>query len=365
VANRYLILSTTLQYSFYLACSWLWCLGGFLPLILARDYGWPALAAFTFFNVGGAIAMGFYFKNRRHQHTFESKHKPMIGFFSYVTIAYQLFFIAWLGTLISQPFLPASVLAIAFIIYLSRGGINHWALIIYLLSIALFIIFLRSDTPPIDISSKDNWPHAILPLAIGFLLSPYLDITFHRAYKSSDNPKVSFAIGFGIMFLSLLGFVVFYAGSLSDVFFFQAVPSAIIYPVIGFLVLQIAFTIAAHCSELCKQQYLKPSHLASAVVAFSLVSTGFLTIGEGETVLWSDLPLAETLYKSFLFFYSLVFPLYLLVGKSKPIFLWLLGISTPAYCVGFLIGGEYSYSLTIGVAVLFLAVAFTRKKELN
>jgi hypothetical protein len=349
------------QYGFYLACSWLWCLGGFFPLILGRDYGWPALAAFTIFNVGGAMAMGFFFKHRAQQQSFESRHKPAIAVFSYITIAYQLFFVAWLGATIGQPWLLAGVLAIALGLYFSKGVITYWAILFYLLSIGLFISFFGTDWPPVDISAKGYWPHALLPLAIGFIFSPYLDITFHRAYSDSDNPKLSFAIGFGVLFLSLLGFVFYYAGSLGDVFFNQALPAAIIYPVIGFLVLQIAFTIAAHCGELSSQQYLKPTILAGAIGGFSLLAVGLLTFVKDATIPWVDLPLAETLYKSFLFFYSLVFPLYLLLGKSKKTYLWVLGICTPAYSIGFLMGGEHSYSLTIGVAIMVTVIVFKRQ----
>jgi hypothetical protein len=354
-------LSNTLHYGFYLACSWLWCLGGFFPLILGRDYGWPALAVFTIFNVGGAMAMGFYFKLREHQQNFESKHKPVIAMFSYVTIAYQLFFVAWLGAIIGQPLLLTIVVCIAFVIYHSKGVITYWALLFYLVSIGLFISFLGGDWQPFDISAKSYFPHALLPLAIGFILSPYLDITFHRAYKSSDNPKLSFAIGFCVLFLSLVGFVFYYAGSLGDVFFNQAVPAGIIYPVLGFLVLQTAFTIAAHSSELTTQQYLKPSILAGAIGAFSLFAIGLLILVKEVIIPFGDISLEEILYKMFLFFYSLVFPLYLLLGKSKPTYLWVLGICTPAYFVGFLIGGEHSYSLTIGVVIIIFAVIYKRQ----
>jgi hypothetical protein len=354
-------LTNTLHYGFYLACSWLWCLGGFFPLILGRDYGWPALAAFTVFNVGGAMAMGFYFKQRLQQLNFERNHKPAIAIFSYVTIAYQLFFVAWLGTTVGQPFLLAGVVCIAFIIYHSKNVITYWALLFYLLSIGLFISFLGSDWQSFDISAKSYFPHVLLPLAIGFIFSPYLDITFHRAYKSSDNPRLSFAIGFGVLFLSLVGFVFYYAGSLGDVFFNQAVPGAILYPVIGFLVLQTAFTIAAHSSELTTQQYLNPSLLVGTIGLFSLIAVGVLTLVKGAPIPWGDVPLEEIIYKFFLFFYSLVFPLYLLLGTSKPTYLWVLGICTPAYAIGFLLGGAHSYSLTIGVVIILAVVIFKRQ----
>ena len=365
MAGRDLDLSTTLRYSFYLACSWLWCLGGFFPLILNRDYGWPALAAFTIFNVGGAIAMGFYFKNSTQQQAFETRHKPAIAWFSYITIAYQLFFIGWLGSVIGQIWLLPVLLLLAFAMYVSRAAITHIAVAVFILSIGLFIAFMGSGLPPIDISAKQYWPHALLPLAIGFVLSPYLDITFHRAYKDSSSPKLTFALGFGVLFLSLLGFVFFYSSSLSEVFFAQAlIPAPIIYPIIGFLLLQVAFTVAAHAAELVSQNFVKPSWLGGTITTFSLVCIGVLTLVKDTAIPWLNLPIEETIYKSFLFFYSLVFPLYLLLGKHKKTYLWVLAICTPAYSVGFLIGGEQSFSLSVGVAILaFMTFVVTAKRK--
>lgn len=310
--------------------------------------------------------MGFYFKHRKQQQAFENKHRSAIAIFSYVTIGYQLLFIAWLGATIGQPWILLVVLTVAGLIYSSKGVITYWALAFYLASVGLFIGFINSDWQPVDISARSYWPHAVLPLAIGFIFSPYLDITFHRAYKSSDSPKLSFTLGFGALFLSFLTFVFFYAGSLGDIFFTQAVPTLVVYPVIAFLVLQIAFTVAAHSSELSTQQYLKPSLLASAIAAFSVITVGVLTLFKDANIPWINLPLEETLYKSFLFFYSLVFPLYLLLGKSKSTYLWVLGICTPAYAFGFLIGGEHSYSLTIGVVIILIAVVvFKRQMRLD
>lgn len=353
-------MSNTLHNAFYLACSWLWCLGGFFPLILARDYGWPAIAAFTIFNVGGAIAMGFYFKTKQRQREFETAHKPAIAAFSYVTIAYQLFFLSWLSIVVEQVILLPIALSIGLAIYLSKSKITYWAIGAYVLSVALFITFLESDWPPIDMQAKAYWPHAVLPLAIGFIFSPYLDITFHRAYRDSASPKLSFTIGFGVLFLSLLGFVFLYASTLSEVFFTGLVPSKIIYPLLAFLVLQTAFTIAAHCSELSSQKYLKPQILGGVIGAFSLLSISLLSYLKDTSIPWFDIPLEETIYKSFLFFYSLVFPLYLLLGKGKSPFLWVLAICTPAYALGFLVGAEFSYSLSIGVAIIILSTVFLR-----
>lgn len=362
MAGRNLGLSSTLRYSFYLACSWLWCLGGFFPLILSRDYGWPALIAFTLFNVVGAAAMGFYFKTRNQQQVFVKKHRPAIAWFSYITIAYQLFFVAWLGAVLGQVWLLPALLALVLAIYLAKRRITVIAVALYLLCVGLFIAFIGNGLPPIEVSAKSYWPHAVLPLAIGFIFSPYLDITFHRAYANSSNPRLSFALGFGVLFLSLLCFVFMYSASLSGVFFNQGLlPAAIAYPIVGFLVLQIAFTIAAHCIELVNQAYIEKPTLGGAITTFSLLCIGMMTLLKDTTIVWLNLPIEETIYKSFLFFYSLVFPLYLLIAKHKKTYLWVLAVCTPAYAIGFLIGGEQSYSLTIGVAVMAGAIIYTRR----
>jgi hypothetical protein len=333
-------------------------LGGFFPLILNRDYGWPALLAFTVFNVGGATAMGFYLKNREHQKRFVSEHKTAITSFSYVTLAYQLFFIAWLGSVIGHPLLIGAVLVIALAIYLSKNMITQWAWVLYAISFGLFIAFIGSDWPPVDFSARGYWPHALLPLAIGFIFSPYLDITFHRAYRQSDKPKASFVIGFCVLFLSLIGFVFLYSAALGDVFFFNAIPAAIIYPIVGFLVLQTAFTVAAHCGELREQNIMQSRGLATLIGGISMAALGILTLFKDTTIPLVNLPLEETIYKSFLFFYSLVFPLYLLLKNAKSMYFWTLAICTPAYSIGFLIGGSYSFTLSIGSLLILAVIAF-------
>jgi hypothetical protein len=233
-------------------------------------------------------------------------------------------------------------------------------------SIGLFIVFLNSDLPPIDLRAKPYWPHAVLPLAIGFILSPYLDITFHRAYKDSKHPKFSFALGFGVFFLSLIAFVFYYAGSLGDIFFNGAVPASIVYPVIAFLVLQTSFTIAAHCSELKTQKHLSVSRLTTLILGFSGLVMSLLFLFEDSRIYGTPLPFEETVYKSFLFFYSLVFPLYLIIGQSKPFYLWVLGICTPAYAIGFLLGGQYSFTLSIAVVIILgLVLTKTRRAVLS
>ena len=365
MAGRYLSLNRSLQFGFYLACSWLWCLGAFFPLILSRDYGWPALLAFTLFNVGGAMAMGFYFKNKRQQQIFQTQHKRAISWFSYITIAYQVFFVSWLGSLIGNSFILPLVILLAAAIYFVRRYMNINACLFYVLSMGLFMWFANFDWPPIDITPSAYWPHAIVPLAIGFIFSPYLDITFHRAFRESPHPKMSFFIGFGVLFLSLLIFVFVYAGSLFGLFFDAVAYSNMLYPVLAFLVLQLSFTIAAHLSELKIQSHYKSAQLLIGLGALSAIIFSVVTGFKNASIPWLNIPLEETIYKVFLFFYSLVFPLYLLLNRVKNAFVLVLTICTPAYAFGFLIDTEYSYALSVGVACLVSGVIVLRKQKLE
>ena len=44
-------LLSTAGWGIYLSCSWTWCIGMYLPVILLRDFGWPWLLAFAIPNV--------------------------------------------------------------------------------------------------------------------------------------------------------------------------------------------------------------------------------------------------------------------------------------------------------------------------
>ena len=89
----------SLQQAFYLASSWLWCIGAFLPVLLLRDYGWITLTGFTLANVIGAAAFGWVM-TRKRQPAFLTRHRVMLQVFSHVTIAFQLFFVVWLSALV-------------------------------------------------------------------------------------------------------------------------------------------------------------------------------------------------------------------------------------------------------------------------
>jgi len=67
---------------------------------------------------------------------------------------------------------------------------------------------------------------------------------------------------------------------------------------------------------------------------------------------WLDLPMTELLYKGFLLFYGLVFPLYLLLGKRPAYFWGALLVAVVPYSVGFLVGGDALVVLSVSMVVV-------------
>src|SRR5690606_32922674 len=78
----------------YLACSWTWCIGMFLPVLLVRDFGVWAFAVFAVPNVLGAAAMGWVLRDGSAAAALRERHRAATELFSVVTILFQWFFLA-------------------------------------------------------------------------------------------------------------------------------------------------------------------------------------------------------------------------------------------------------------------------------
>lgn len=344
--------------AFYLASSWLWCIGAFLPVLLLRDYGWMTLGIFTLANVTGAAAFGWVL-NKKRQQAFLEAHRPALKFFSQVTIAFQLFFVAWLSALVGWWLLLVMLVLIG-VFYRSDRRIGGVAAGLFLLSMVLFGSYLLTDPPLAAGTLQSGWLHSLLPLVLGFALSPYLDLTFHRALAQSPNPRLSFTLGFGVFFFCLLAFVFVYSEGLLAMAAGGSLDLRALWPVVAFIVLQTAFTAAVHLKEM---QRFQPAPWLSCLLPYGVyllllvVALEFLV---SSTAPWVDLPMTEVVYKGFLFFYGLAFPLYLLFGKNRVLFWVALLLATPAYSIGFLVGEESLFYLSISMVwvAVMLAVRF-------
>ena len=71
----------------------------FLPVLLVRDYGLWGWMVFAIPNVIGAAAMGWTVRDGEHSRRMVASHAAAMACFSIVTIAFQLYFGAWYGTI--------------------------------------------------------------------------------------------------------------------------------------------------------------------------------------------------------------------------------------------------------------------------
>src|SRR4051812_34962605 len=81
-----------LGWAIYLAMSWTWCIGMFLPVLLVRDYGVWGWVVFVVPNVVGAAAMGWIISDDEHSHLVVTSHRLAAVAFSFITSSFQVFF---------------------------------------------------------------------------------------------------------------------------------------------------------------------------------------------------------------------------------------------------------------------------------
>src|SRR3954451_20258322 len=135
-----------LLWAFFLGCSWTWCIGMFLPVLLMRNWGVWAWVAFAVPNVIGAAAMGFVIRSRQVSEDILINHKTAIGVFSLVTIAFHIYFVYWfVAERLMGPWLLVIPVAAFFLIWgagrQSPQTDPRMAAIVWVLSMAAFAGF--------------------------------------------------------------------------------------------------------------------------------------------------------------------------------------------------------------------------------
>lgn len=309
----------TLAWAVFLGCSWTWCIGMFLPLLLVRDLGLWGWLVFAVPNVLGAAAMGWMLSDPGLSERIVKVHAGACLAFSAVTIAFQVFFVLWfVPRLIGLPW-AASTFAIVTIYLLITGSRAEWdvwaAAVTWAISVAMIALFLRTNgRPSVPIFGKEPTIGALwlMPVCVlGFGLCPYLDLTFHRARQqlTAAETLLAFGLGFGVCFLSMIVFSLLYATVLQPLLADRVagVRFAVGAVIAIHMIVQSAFTLGVHARALFST-VLKPSALLGALI----VAQFAVFIGLASHILprYHGMDPGELIYRIMMAFYGLIFPAY-------------------------------------------------------
>ncbi len=348
-----------------LATSWTWCIGMFAPIVLGRMFGWRGIVAFAVPNILGCALFG-YLRSRARSVAETRDHAWAMAAFSVATVAYQVFFAGWLG---APPLAEAAGIGVPDAALRMSGGLFVVATALSLLPRALLwnlaslawiasaatFAFLpwgsmhglpaEADWTPLQLAF-------VLPtIAFGFLLSPNLDLTFHRGRQLAvdDRRPVEFAVfgaGFGLMLVLTTGYLL-------------APNGLVLAAVRTHILLQLALTSAMHLSELRASAIPRGARRGAIVLA-----------GAAGLVAALAAP-GEATYLRFLGLYGLLFPAYAAlalrtVGRPSLAALVALAIAmaavTPLLDRSFLEGPTLATPLAV-VAPILAVVLFGRRTK--
>jgi len=390
----------------FVACSWTWLIGMFLPVILMHDFGPWAWVIFAVPNVIGAMSVGIVFRNPEKSRRFVANHRPAMLAFSWVTLAFHFWVMGWLNAALIGVL--GLVLIVVILPLLLRP---HWLVACAVLPLAVSLVYafelagyslFESLFPPEPLgpgmvnlrewNDADPYRFASTPVntitylwlacgtTLGFLTCPYMDLSLHRAAQHTGGGKsiAAFAIGFGVLFLILIAMTARYAYHW-DLFLINEIPSGLInyFPLmlIVHMSLQAAYTMACHTREVGRQR--TSVWIIAIIAAVLLLGIGMLPpMYRDVALLGLDLHWGDLIYRSWMGFYGIVFPAYVILcvipnratkdaPATKPT-RWQLyvtagvsGITLPLFALGFLAG----HMVWVGIAVVIVLLAVVLVKR--
>jgi hypothetical protein len=355
----------------------------FLPILLVRDYGLAAFFVFAIPNVLGAAAMGFVLRSSDSAKRILTRDALAVRLFSAVTVLFHLYLIWWLsqagyvgGTL--WPWAVTAIVAFAtFSGVRSRSPADAGTVYLLSLVIAAFSLYTGLEFKLPDAPSRTflGLPALIYlaPICVfGFLLCPYLDATFLRARLSTTprESKLAFALGFGVVFFSMILFTLAYAGLfLGTAAAGPRVPAAIVFHIL----IQCGYTIGLHIREAVLLGADESPASSRRATTFTLATIAALALTAGlQFPRISDgpgiSPTFEFGYRLFMSAYGLLLPAYVWLvliprrhATAAPTrgayIVWLAAcaLATPAFYMGFM--HQQEWWLPIGLAVVLAAAA--------
>ncbi len=399
---------SVLGWASYLACSWTWCIGMFLPVLLVRDYGIWGFVVFAVPNVIGAGAMGWVLKKGMSERIVE-RHRAACAAFSIVTVAFQMYFAGWFlfrldwlrgysdqyplvlslvaATIVCVPIVwmmirsKRSFFRIAMaVLVLVVSGLAAWLLI----GRGLLSAWTERVFDGLSRSHGGNGLVWMVPVCVfGFASCPYLDLTFLRARagQGATSARASFTIGFGVLFCSMILLTLAYAPTALGAMGYpimRLVPAALLAPLAVHLFAQLCATIAFHLDEILRLPR-GVSRPAAGALLLSLIVVG-VVCGNVGTAVYHEMLVGEIIYRCFMSFYGLVFPAYVWLcmiptrdghsgthgerGRRKLVVCAAACVlAAPCYWMGFI--ERVEWWLAPGLGVVLVARLLVRKKALG
>lgn len=361
-------------YAAFVGASWTWCIGMFLPVLLVRDFGLLGWVVFAVPNVIGAAALAWVVKDAQASRKLLHHHREAAVWFSIITIAFQVFFMGWLlHRLIGPqgPLLALGFVAVMVLLLRLRPTLDLWTAAAALI-VSTLVFILLGGTGLLSLPHIDPSPAAWRGLAglapaclLGFLLCPYLDLTFHRARQQTSpaGGRFAFGLGFGLFFFAMIVLTLCYAKVLLQLLSGQPLTGMtwlVSWLLALHMAIQIGFTIAVHLREVLGGD-IRQRHYPAGVAVAVLVAAGLALLSRhGST--WHGLDRGEFIYRGFMGFYGLIFPAYFWIcmvpgrttgHRSRTIFVLAVAIALPFFALGFL--GQQMLWLIPGVAIVLLA----------
>lgn len=366
-------LGSSFGWGIFLASSWTWCIGMFLPVLLVERFGSPGFYVFAVPNVLGVVAFGFILKTADRSRALVERHRGAMVWFSIITIAFHVFFVSFLCRFLRPTDIidawrsdgACAAIVVTFVVAawcLSRVRTIVWpwvAALVYAVSLTIFIsIFTRHG---IDLPAAGRLPStAILWAApvflLGFLLCPWLDLTFHRALRQGGVGAFAF---FAVLFPAMIVFTLTYTNAPA-----VGVPALIA----AHLLAQSVFTVAAHLREL-RLLADEPSDVRLPMGHWPGIALIVASIIACSLAIFSEtFRHAEASYLRFMAFYALVFPAYVLLflRPRSPATTWpalalyglLLLLTLPLLEVAFI--HDHMWTIAPAVSVLLVVAAIWR-----
>ncbi|QDU70301.1 hypothetical protein [Mucisphaera calidilacus] len=321
----------TLAWAGFLASSWTWVIGMFFPTLLVRDHGLLGWLSFAVPNVLGASLFAWWITSAAMSERVVGVHRRAAMGFSDVTIMFHAYVVTCLfPQLLGWGWSAAAVVLGAVVWAVAAGSIRSAAwlgLALVGLSAGVVWAFLGRVAAPaggglvlsVTAERAVDLVWLIPVMGGGFLLCPYLDLTFHRARQnlSVSGGRLAFALGFGGFFLLMIVLSMVYAPHIAGLFAGDggvAVPAGVMALLGVHLVGQTAFTVGLHLNEVTRQ---RGAHGVFRVVVFSVVAAaaGIWVFGSADAGAGARM---ETGYRLFLLAYGLLFPAYVVICMIPP-----------------------------------------------